>query len=163
MTPARDPKLGFVCYHDLGGIWEASGRHLGGIWEASTSGFPPSLNNESHKLNIQYYQYVVHGIFETSPKCLQRIWNHRNKIMENPSQGLHFNMLLGLGSCPGRLGDHPGMGTLKTTKRSLFETVLLEHICDRCWHFCGHVFYMFPRHSLLPSFCSGRCSQVSIL
>ena len=37
MTPARDPKLGFVCYHDLGGIWEASGRHLGGIWEASGS------------------------------------------------------------------------------------------------------------------------------
>ena len=33
MTPARDPKLGFVCYHDLGGIWEASGRHLGDIWE----------------------------------------------------------------------------------------------------------------------------------
>ena len=29
MTPARDPKQ-----RDLGGIWEAFGRHLGGIWEA---------------------------------------------------------------------------------------------------------------------------------
>ncbi len=43
----------------------------------------------------------------------------------------------------GQLGDHPGMGTLKTTKKSLFETLLLEHICNRCWYFCGDVFYMF--------------------
>ena len=45
----------------------------------------------------------------------------------------------------GRLGDHTGMGTQKITKKSLFQTLLLGHICDRCWHFSGHVFYMFPR------------------
>ena len=43
----------------------------------------------------------------------------------------------------GRLGDHPGMGTQKTTKKQLFETHILQHICDRCWCFWGHVFYMF--------------------
>ena len=40
----------------------------------------------------------------------------------------------------GRLGDHPGMGTLKHITNTLSGTLLLEHICDRCWHFCGHVF-----------------------
>ena len=43
----------------------------------------------------------------------------------------------------GRLGDHPGMGTLKTTKKTLWETLLWEHICDICWCFCGDVFLMF--------------------
>ena len=32
----------------------------------------------------------------------------------------------------GRLGAHPGMGTLKTMKKSLSGTLLLEHICDIC-------------------------------
>ena len=32
----------------------------------------------------------------------------------------------------GRLGDHPGMGTQKHTKKSLWGTLLLEHICDIC-------------------------------
>ena len=98
-------------------IWE---RHLGGIWEAATLGFPPSLNNERHKLNIQYYQYVVHGIFETSPKCLQRIWNYCNEIVENPSQGLHFNMLLGLGSCPGTPWGPSWDGDPKNHKKITF-------------------------------------------
>ena len=41
MTPARDPKLGFVCYHDLGGIWEPFGIHLetaGGVEAEEASG-----------------------------------------------------------------------------------------------------------------------------
>jgi len=42
----------------------------------------------------------------------------------------------------GRFGDHPGLGTLKTIKKLLFETLLLEHICDRCWYVCGDVFNM---------------------
>ena len=116
-----------------GGIWETSegmeafGRqlrgiwkHLGCIWEASTLGFPPSLNNESHKLNIQYYQYVVHGIFKTSPKCLQRVWNNCDKIVENLAQGLHFNMLLGLGSCPGTPWGPSWDGDPKNHKKNTF-------------------------------------------
>ena len=55
----------------------------------------------------------------------------------------------------GRLGDHTGMGTQKITKKSLFQTLLLGHICDRCWHFSGQVFYIFPRplyfHLFAPS------------
>ena len=101
-------------------IEETSGRHLGGIWEASTLGFPPSLNNESHKLNIQYYQYVVHGIFKTSPKCLQRVWNNCDKIVENLAQGLHFNMLLGLGSCPGAPWRPSWDGDPKNNKKITF-------------------------------------------
>ena len=61
----------------------------------------------------------------------------------------------------GRLGDQPGMGTLKTTKKSLFETLILEHICDRCWYFWGHVFYLFLLTLYFHHFCSGRRSQVS--
>ena len=32
----------------------------------------------------------------------------------------------------GRLGAHPEMGTLKTTKKQLSGTLLFKHICDRC-------------------------------
>jgi len=41
------------------------------------------------------------GIHETFPKCLQRVRDACDKTAQNPSQGLHFNMLLGLGACPG--------------------------------------------------------------
>ena len=54
-------------------------------------------------------------------------------------------MLLGLGSCPGTPWGPSWDGDPKNHKKSLFEILLLEHICDRCWHFCGHVFYMFPK------------------
>ena len=46
-----------------------------------------------------------------------------------------------------RLGDHPGMGTLKRQKDN-FGALLLEHICDRCLYFCGDVFNVcFPNLS----------------
>jgi hypothetical protein len=49
------------------------GHHGGGIMEeASTLGFPPSPSKENRKLNIEYYQFVVHGTHEIFPKCLQR-------------------------------------------------------------------------------------------
>ena len=32
----------------------------------------------------------------------------------------------------GRLGDHPGMGILKNSKKPIWETLLWEHICDIC-------------------------------
>jgi len=34
---------------------------------------PLDLNKHNYKLNIQYYQYVVHGIDEASLKCLQKV------------------------------------------------------------------------------------------
>ena len=76
--------------------------------------------------------------------------SNKYEIMLIKTQKIHLWALIlmcfwALGPVRGRLGDHPGMGTLKTTKRSLCETLLLGHICDRCWHFSGHVFYMFPR------------------
>ena len=43
----------------------------------------------------------------------------------------------------GHLGDHPGMAALKTTTKSLWGTLLLEHICEMCWYFGGDVFLMF--------------------
>ena len=52
-----------------GSIWEASGRHLACIWQASRKHppqvFPPSLNPDNHKLNIEYHHFVVDGILET--------------------------------------------------------------------------------------------------
>jgi hypothetical protein len=42
-----------------------------------------------------------------------------------------------------RLGDHLGMGTLKTSKKWMWGTLLLEHIRNICWYFCGDVFLMF--------------------
>ena len=44
-----------------------------------------------------------------------------------------------------RLGDHPGMGTLKTTKKTLWGTFLCEPMCDICWYFCSDVFYMISK------------------
>ena len=32
----------------------------------------------------------------------------------------------------GRPGDHPGLGTLKNTKKLLWGPLLWEHICDIC-------------------------------
>ena len=48
-----------------------------------------------------------------------------------------------------RPGDHPGMGTLKIIKRSLFWTFFLEHIYDRCCIFVVACFAMFSE----PHFC----------
>ena len=51
-------------------------------------------------------------------------------------------------------GDHAGMGTLKTTKRSLFGTLFLEHIYDRCCTFVVTDSVMFSKslfcYSLAP-------------
>ena len=35
------------------------------------------------------------------------------------------------------------MGTLKTSKKWMWGTLLLGHICDICWYFCGYVLLMF--------------------
>ena len=45
----------------------------------------------------------------------------------------------------GRPGDHPGLGTLKITKKSLFRSLLWDHICDICWYFWGDKFYMISK------------------
>ena len=55
----------------------------------------------ARQLNIEYYQFVVHGTHEIFPKWLQRRWRQGPKISENPCPGLHFEMLLGLGASPG--------------------------------------------------------------
>ena len=52
-------------------------------------------------------------------------------------------MLLDLGICPGTPWRPSREGTQKNMKKSLLETLLLDQICDRCWHFCGDVFHMF--------------------
>jgi len=52
----------------------------------------------------------------------------------------------------GRPGDHPGLGTLKITKKSLLGTLLWEHICDICWYFCRYLLLHEFETSLLQSF-----------
>ena len=78
--------------------WE---KNVWTVFWLSEKCLAPSLNKHNHKLNIQYYQYVVHGIHETSPKCIQKVSNNSDQMPENPSQGIHVNELLSLGACPG--------------------------------------------------------------
>ena len=61
------------------------------------------------------------------------------------SFGTPWPPFLALKSVRGRLGGHLGRGFKKTSKKSLLETILLDQICDRCWHFCGDVFHMFSK------------------
>ena len=96
-----------------------------------------------------------------SPKCLQRVWNHCDKIQENPFQDLHFNMFLGLGACPGTLWRPSWAGNPKNHKKTTFRdppfgAYLWQMLVLLWWRFL-HVFWT----SLLLSFCSRRHPQES--
>ena len=63
--------------------------------------------------------------------------------------GLPFWDAFGPGPPRERLGDHAGMGNLKSTKRPLFWTLFLEHIYDRCCICWVAFFALFSK----PHFC----------
>ena len=74
-------------------------------------------------------------LFMEYPKHLQNVFRKYDIIMIK-YQKIHFGASIlacfwALEPVRGRLGDHPGMGTLKK-KESLWGTLLLEHICDIC-------------------------------
>jgi len=116
------------------GLFSPMGYPRGSPWMGCsmgypTLGFPTSFSKHNQKLNIQYYQYVVHGIHETSPTCLQKI-NLRASI-------LMCFLILSLGACPGTPWRPSWDVDPKNTKASLWLALLYEHICDRRWYFCG--------------------------
>ena len=82
--------------------------------------------------------------------CLERFKNVSNKILnyveiisENHSLDLNFNVFLGLGACPGMPWRPSREGIEKNMKRQLLEMLFFKQVCDKCWHFSGHVFHMF--------------------
>ena len=103
----------------------------------------------ARQLNIEYYQFVVHGTHEIFPKCLQRRWKHGPKITENPCLELHFEMLLGLGASPGTPWRPCWDGDLKITKKTLLGTLFLEHIWTDVRTLLVTFFAMFSK----PHFC----------
>ena len=79
---------------------------------------------------------IMNMLFTQYTKHLQKAFRKYDIIMIK-----YLEILLGVSilACfwalepvRGRLGGHPGMGTQKNTNKSLWGTLLLEHICDIC-------------------------------
>ena len=96
-----------------------------------------------HRICMEY----VWKIMEYAWNILDCAWNmygnDANKVSQNPSRGLDFHVFLGLGACQGTPWRPSQGGTQKNMKKSLLETFFLEQVCDKCWHFSGHVFHLF--------------------
>ena len=97
MTPARDPKQRIILNKsELGGIWEASGRHLvasGGIWEASLGGEGVPGGYQTLKCRSGYKADAVKDIY-----IYIYIYDIRSYMSTCMSQPYIPNTLLNIGT-----------------------------------------------------------------
>ena len=71
-----------------------------------------------HYMHYAHYALCITANTDKAPMFQDKFSNRF--ILGNPLQRLHFGTFLGLGGWPGGPGGHPGPGTPKTTKKSLF-------------------------------------------
>jgi len=140
----------FVILSDLEAPWYR--KHPGDTQEAPTVGFPPRLGalqafSCGHK-HIDTHGHKLHqqralGWGKLTSKWLMEYTKHLENVSRKDDtiivkhQKIHLGASIltrfwALDPARGRPGDHPGLGTLKITKKTLSGTLLWEHICDIC-------------------------------
>ena len=97
ITPARDPKQSFLFSGGVGrkGQWESCGRHLGGIWDASGK-------------HLRFWKASRrHQTFLTPPQKMNGLWKHLGDL-ERSIWETSWRALMCILGCAGAL--FPGVG-----------------------------------------------------